>query len=68
MADASPVPIILYSVPSNTTIDIPAEVAIQLSSHPNIIGIKDSGGNVRLHIHVMLQVMKEHHNLFITLL
>lgn len=46
VADASPVPIILYSVPGNTTIDLPAEVAVQLSAHPNIVGIKDSGGNV----------------------
>lgn len=46
VADASPVPVILYSVPGNTTIDIPAEVAVQLSTHPNIVGIKDSGGNV----------------------
>ena len=37
---------ILYSVPGNTTIDMPIDVVVQLSSHPNIIGLKDSGGNV----------------------
>ena len=47
VADASPVPVILYSVPSNTGIDLAPETIIQLSSHPNIIGLKDSGGDVR---------------------
>ena len=46
MADSSPIPVILYSVPANTGIDMPAEVAINLSTHPNIIGMKDSGGDV----------------------
>lgn len=47
MADESPVPVILYSVPANTGLDLDAEVAISLSEHPNIIGMKDSGGDVR---------------------
>lgn len=42
VADSSPVPIILYNVPSFTGIDIPAAVVNELSEHPNIIGIKDS--------------------------
>lgn len=42
----SPVPIILYNVPSNTGVEFPAESIIELSKHPNIIGLKDSGGNV----------------------
>ncbi|XP_070539639.1 4-hydroxy-2-oxoglutarate aldolase, mitochondrial-like [Ptychodera flava] len=46
LADQSPIPIILYSCPSCTAIDLPVEVAVNLSSHPNIIGMKDSGGNV----------------------
>ncbi|XP_077992665.1 4-hydroxy-2-oxoglutarate aldolase, mitochondrial-like [Glandiceps talaboti] len=46
LADSSPVPVILYSCPSCTAIDLPIEVAVNLSSHPNIIGMKDSGGNV----------------------
>ena len=47
VADNSPIPVILYSVPANTGIDMPAECAIRLSTHPNIIGVKDSGGDVR---------------------
>ncbi|XP_060557304.1 4-hydroxy-2-oxoglutarate aldolase, mitochondrial-like [Ruditapes philippinarum] len=46
VADASPVPVILYSVPGNTAIDLAPEVVIQLSSHPNIAGVKDSGGDI----------------------
>jgi 4-hydroxy-2-oxoglutarate aldolase len=46
VADASAVPIILYSVPANTGIDLPVEAVIGLADHPNVLGIKDSGGNV----------------------
>ena len=46
VADNSPIPVILYSVPANTGIDLPAECIIKLSAHPNIIGLKDSGGDV----------------------
>jgi len=46
VADTSPVPIILYSVPGNTGIDLSPDVIIKLSSHPNVIGVKDSGGDI----------------------
>lgn len=46
VADASPIPVLLYSVPANTALDLPAQVVIRLSAHPNIIGLKDSGGDV----------------------
>jgi len=46
VADASPIPIVLYSVPANTTIDLPVASVARLSSHPNIIGMKESGGDV----------------------
>ncbi|XP_062605653.1 4-hydroxy-2-oxoglutarate aldolase, mitochondrial-like [Saccostrea cucullata] len=46
VADASKIPILLYSVPGNTGIDLDPEVIITLSSHPNIIGLKDSGGDI----------------------
>ena len=39
-------PVILYNVPGNTGINIPIDTVADLSSHPNIIGIKDSGGDV----------------------
>lgn len=46
VADASPIPVILYSVPANTGIDLSIEAIRKLAPHPNIIGLKDSGGDV----------------------
>eukprot|EP00794_Sanderia_malayensis_P005135 gene5135-5784_t len=46
IADASPVPVMLYNVPANTGVEFPAESIVQLSKHENIIGLKDSGGNI----------------------
>ena len=46
VADASPLPVILYNMPRNTGINISARLAAELSKHPNIIGVKDSGGNI----------------------
>ena len=46
IADSSPVPVLLYNVPSFTGLNLEAGTASALSSHENIIGIKDSSGNV----------------------
>jgi 4-hydroxy-2-oxoglutarate aldolase len=46
VADRSPLPVMLYNVPVFTAYDIPAEVVIELAGHPNIIGIKESSGDV----------------------
>ncbi len=46
VADRSPLPVLLYSVPPLTAYDLPVEVIAELSGHPNIIGIKESSGNV----------------------
>jgi 4-hydroxy-2-oxoglutarate aldolase len=46
VADTSPLPVILYNMPRNAGINISARLAVELSKHPNIIGIKDSGGNI----------------------
>ncbi|HUK46173.1 MAG TPA: dihydrodipicolinate synthase family protein [Terriglobales bacterium] len=46
VADRSPIPIMIYSVPVFTGYDIPAELVIELAEHANIIGIKESGGDV----------------------
>lgn len=46
VADQSPLPIIIYNFPQATGYDIPAELVIELSSHPNIIAIKESSGNL----------------------
>ena len=46
VADRSPLPVIIYNFPPNTGYDIPAEVVIALAEHPNLIGIKESGGDI----------------------
>lgn len=46
VADASTVPLIIYNMPANSGMDMDADTLIMLSEHPNIIGMKDSGGNV----------------------
>jgi len=46
VADQSPIPILLYNVPKFTHVNMTFRLVSQLSSHPNIVGIKDSTGNV----------------------
>jgi 4-hydroxy-2-oxoglutarate aldolase len=46
VADRSALPIIIYNFPQATGYDIPAEVVIELASHPNIAAIKESSGNL----------------------
>lgn len=46
IADASPVPVILYSMPDLTGVKIEPQTAATLSSHSNIIGIKDSSADI----------------------
>lgn len=46
VADRSPLPVILYNFPQATGYDIPAEVVIALAEHPNLIGMKESSGDV----------------------
>jgi len=46
VADRSPLPVLIYNVPPFTAYDIPAETVVELAEHPNIVGIKESGGDV----------------------
>ncbi len=46
VADASPMPIMLYNMPGNAGVNIPSSLSIALADHPNIVGIKDSSGNI----------------------
>lgn len=46
IADASPVPVLLYNVPGRTVINMKADTIVKLAAHPNIIGIKDAGGSI----------------------
>ena len=44
LADASPVPLILYNVPGRTASNLSADTTLRLAQHPNIIGIKEASG------------------------
>ena len=47
IADASPVPVILYNVPGRTSCNLTAETTLLLANEcPNIIGIKEASGNM----------------------
>lgn len=46
VADASPVPVILYNVPGRTGSNITAETTLRLANHKNILGVKEASGNL----------------------
>jgi len=46
VADASPLPIVVYNVPSRTVADISVDTLAQISKHPKIAAIKDATGNL----------------------
>ena len=46
VADNSPVPVMLYNMPKNTGINLSVGLVARLSQHPNIVGIKDTSGNI----------------------
>lgn len=48
LADVSPVPLILYNIPQNTHIQLAPSSVQHLAQHPNIIGMKDSWGDMFL--------------------
>jgi 4-hydroxy-2-oxoglutarate aldolase len=47
VADASPIPVLLYSVPIFTGVTLETPEIVALAAHPNIIGIKDSSGSIQ---------------------
>lgn len=46
VADSSEIPVIIYNMPANSGIDMDADQILAIADHPNIIGLKDSGGNI----------------------
>jgi 4-hydroxy-tetrahydrodipicolinate synthase len=46
IADASPLPIVVYNVPSRTVADISVETLAEIARHPRIVAIKDATGNL----------------------
>ena len=46
VADASPVPVLLYNVQMSTGVNLTPPTVERLAHHPNIVGIKESGGDI----------------------
>lgn len=46
MADACPVPVMLYNIPGRTGVNMTADTTLTLSKHKNIIGIKEASGDL----------------------
>ena len=46
VADKSPLPVVLYNMPGNTGVNTSSSLLVKLSKHPNIIGVKDTSGNI----------------------
>jgi 4-hydroxy-2-oxoglutarate aldolase len=59
VADASPIPILLYSVPVFTGVALETPEIVALAEHPNIVGIKDSSGVIQRVVEVSGQANKD---------
>ena len=46
IADASPVPVILYNVPGRVGVNLQASTCVELAQHPNIVAVKEASGNL----------------------
>lgn len=46
VAEYSPLPVLLYNIPQNTGVNLPVGLVARLAEHENVVGIKDSSGNL----------------------
>jgi len=61
VAEASPIPILLYNFPLNTGINLEPDTVARIASHPNVCGIKDSSGNIPQAAQIIDQTPKTFH-------
>src|SRR5213596_1879695 len=61
VADASPIPVMLYNFPLNTGVNLEAETVARIAQHPNVCGIKDSSGNIPQCAQIIHQTPKTFH-------
>ena len=47
IADASPVPVVVYNVPGRVGVNLQATTCVELARHPNIIAVKEASGNLQ---------------------
>jgi 4-hydroxy-2-oxoglutarate aldolase len=58
VADAARIPVLIYSVPIFTHVTVEASLIVRIAAHPNIIGIKDSSGDVEGTVKIMAAAPK----------
>lgn len=59
IANASPVPVMLYNIPGRTMSNLSAETTLALSHHPNIIGVKEASGNLEQCMQIASKMPKD---------
>jgi 4-hydroxy-2-oxoglutarate aldolase len=63
VAGASRFPVLLYNMPQNTGISLEPRLVIELASHPNVAGLKESGGSLAFLAEVVQEVHAGFHYL-----
>ncbi len=61
VADASRTPVLIYNMPANTGISLEPRLVVELASHPNIAGLKESGGSLAFVAEVVREVPERFH-------
>ena len=59
IADASPVPVVVYNVPGRVGVNLQATTCVELAQHPNIIAVKEASGTVALFFFIMFGCKEE---------
>ncbi len=59
IAEASPVPVILYNVPGRTASNLTAATTLALAQHQNIIGIKEASGQIEQAMEISANMPKD---------
>ncbi len=61
VADRARVPVLIYNIPQNTGIFLESQLIVELARHPNVIGLKESAGNLAFLGEVIRQVPPDFH-------
>jgi len=61
VADGARVPVLIYNIPQNTGIFLESLLIVELARHPNVIGLKESAGNLAFLGEVIRQVPPDFH-------
>ena len=61
VAEASPIPVMIYNFPQNTGINLEPETVARIAEHANVCGIKDSSGNIAQAAHLIHLTPKSFH-------